>query len=265
MVSAGSSPLTRGKREREQPLARHIRLIPAHAGKTETRVSNRRGCAAHPRSRGENLAPVGEAISYTGSSPLTRGKQTGVESKPRDLRLIPAHAGKTLIGETAAVIATAHPRSRGENAHLLLLLRFRLGSSPLTRGKLADRPDHACDAGLIPAHAGKTRPIWWNHGRRRAHPRSRGENNRNAIPVKELEGSSPLTRGKRLTDQDAELAHGLIPAHAGKTVRRSRARRPCWAHPRSRGENPPTVARPIYFDGSSPLTRGKHRLGQGVD
>ena len=53
-ASAGSSPLTRGKRPHERNTEVHIRLIPAHAGKTESggKVWNR--ATAHPRSRGEN-------------------------------------------------------------------------------------------------------------------------------------------------------------------------------------------------------------------
>ena len=49
----------------------------------------------------------------------------------------------------------------------------------------------------------------------------------------------------------------LIPAHAGKTGR-WRSRSGVWtAHPRSRGENPLTVAVMVAMPGSSPLTRGK--------
>ena len=34
----------------------------------------------------------------------------------------------------------------------------------------------------------------------------------------------------------------------------------CWAHHRSRGENVRPAARGVAYDGSSPLTRGKHGL-----
>ena len=50
---------------------------------------------AHPRSRGENWLAFCAAWSFSGSSPLTRGKHiTKKEGKP-SLGLIPAHAGKT--------------------------------------------------------------------------------------------------------------------------------------------------------------------------
>ena len=53
-LSAGSSPLTRGKHGIMGPATINARLIPAHAGKT--RPQNDAGIqgAAHPRSRGEN-------------------------------------------------------------------------------------------------------------------------------------------------------------------------------------------------------------------
>ena len=132
-----------------------------------------------------------------------------------------------------------------------------LGSSPLTRGKLAhDR--HVCSTpGLIPAHAGKTPARQERLALARAHPRSRGEN---IIPGSYLmrpPGSSPLTRGKRSFVAWCGRAGGLIPAHAGKTVASRRRRRRSWAHPRSRGENHRRSAPNGVKSGSSPLTRGK--------
>ena len=83
-----------------------------------------------------------------------------------------------------------------------------------------------------------------------------------------MRGSSPLTRGKRRRDRLPGRVRGLIPAHAGKTVARSRARWPLPAHPRSRGENSNRAASAALTSGSSPLTRGKpaakRRARQGV-
>ena len=50
---------------------------------------------AHPRSRGENGELVEGGVEVLGSSPLTRGKLDGQVIKIGELRLIPAHAGKT--------------------------------------------------------------------------------------------------------------------------------------------------------------------------
>ena len=73
------------------------------------------------------------------------------------------------------------------------------GSSPLTRGKLEGIGIAARDRGLIPAHAGKTPGYRVERFPGAAHPRSRGENFVAAMYALGLRGSSPLTRGKRLT------------------------------------------------------------------
>ena len=153
----------------------------------------------------------------------------------------------------------AHPRSRGENRRVLELRQSMAGSSPLTRGKRMSISRADMMMGLIPAHAGKTGRRAPSGRRRRAHPRSRGENPLTAAASAAADGSSPLTRGKLCEVEDADAPARLIPAHAGKTedVARSRPRR--WAHPRSRGENGLLDDEEVGAEGSSPLTRGKHQ------
>ena len=115
-MAAGSSPLTRGKRIGESVAHATARLIPAHAGKTCTMRRATPTCEAHPRSRGENRRLHGLDEERTGSSPLTRGKRLALAARPRARRLIPAHAGKTLLLPFLPPSRPAHPRSRGENA-----------------------------------------------------------------------------------------------------------------------------------------------------
>ena len=115
----------------------------------------------------------------------------------------------------------------------------RVGSSPLTRGKLPVVQRDQAARGLIPAHAGKTSSLTTLPLRRGAHPRSRGENEYGSTQTVSNVGSSPLTRGKHAPRIQRLQQRGLIPAHAGKT--------PPGQH---------TVAR---LRGSSPLTRGKRR------
>ena len=57
------------------------------------------------------------------------------------------------------------------------------------------------------------------------------------------------------------MASGLIPAHAGKTVSTPVGALKTGAHPRSRGENVDDGDQAIPRTGSSPLTRGKPRVG----
>ncbi|KAB8287921.1 hypothetical protein DSM100685_1830 [Bifidobacterium avesanii] len=69
-------------------------------------------------------------------------------------------------------------------------------------------------------------------------------------------GSSPPTRGTRLHELGHGLHHGIIPAYAGNTPRRS-SRSP-WKrdHPRLRGEHWRVSGRQGPRRGSSPPTRG---------
>ena len=111
----GSSPLTRGKRGHPGLAAHYPGLIPAHAGKTSCGTGSSRASEAHPRSRGENFTLCIVSLHESGSSPLTRGKPRGIDTREFEGRLIPAHAGKTAIYAVTTTGFTAHPRSRGEN------------------------------------------------------------------------------------------------------------------------------------------------------
>ena len=91
----GSSPLTRGKHGQGDLKRKNQRLIPAHAGKTPSRLGRQKPRTAHPRSRGENVPMRRPRRRGKGSSPLTRGKHHQEAQRADQDRLIPAHAGKT--------------------------------------------------------------------------------------------------------------------------------------------------------------------------
>ena len=131
----------------------------------------------------------------------------------------------------------AHPRSRGENRALSTTLVAARGSSPLARGKQRRRQPPRSRRGLIPARAGKTASDLLITVLTPAHPRSRGENQCDAIPRLQV--------------------RGLIPARAGKTKSPAPKTSTPTAHPRSRGENHGLARRYVLRCGSSPLARGK--------
>ena len=195
------------------------------------------GSWAHPRSRGENPATARRIVCHVGSSPLTRGKLALDGDEGSGGGLIPAHAGKTAREADPVRRVGAHPRSRGENLGGGASRAEDDGSSPLTRGKPAGRYRGAEGEGLIPAHAGKTRPMGSSCRHTRAHPRSRGEN-ATCLTERGLgQGSSPLTRGKLMGLLLAPPGPGLIPTHAGKTKLNDVTPLKPRAHPHSRGEN----------------------------
>ena len=196
-LAEGSSPLTRGKRHEAMCFEVVAGLIPAHAGKTDHGSAGGAWSGAHPRSRGENRTIKPGGYLLAGSSPLTRGKLFARVATWSRWGLIPAHAGKTKAAAAARTDDTAHPRSRGENALHPDEVMNALGSSPLTRGKLLSKLSTKCLRWLIPAHAGKTGRWWCRSCSPEAHPRSRGENTPEDRARLRIQGSSPLTRGKR--------------------------------------------------------------------
>ena len=164
-----------------------------------------------------------------------------------------------------STVRPAHPRSRGENVPSSSVKGNEAGSSPLTRGKPVVGGYGDLRSGLIPAHAGKTQHNGPVAVEARAHPRSRGENQDENIINLSKQGSSPLTRGKPWGLSFRWGWWGLIPAHAGKTGACCGDRSTVGAHPRSRGENQADRFVMSPHEGSSPLTRGKLRVGQWIN
>ena len=258
----GSSPRMRGKLRIGRCSCESPGLIPAHAGKTSPQPRAAARMRAHPRACGENAPPAIFDALTSGSSPRMRGKLYMHAVMLRDGRLIPAHAGKTSAAGWIQRLAEAHPRACGENWPVVSDLVRHMGSSPRMRGKLVSPATRREGEGLIPAHAGKTRPTMRTPSIPRAHPRACGENPSQKKPPRRCRGSSPRMRGKRLAGHGLALAVGLIPAHAGKTpVTRTSAGTEA-AHPRACGENVFTNARRGVDQGSSPRMRGKRSSGR---
>ena len=110
---------------------------------------------------------------------------------------------------------------------------------------------------LIPAWAGKTLSRSKKSARRRAHPRTGGENGISRGGLTLLGGSSPRGRGKRTRVRRYRVPGGLIPARAGKTIFQALLTRTTGTHPRAGGENANVRAEAARAGGSSPRGRGK--------
>ena len=173
-----------------------------------------------------------------------RGKREICRFAGVEVRLIPAHAGKTFTPVRLVAPSWAHPRACGEN----LTGAFMYGSI----------------CWLIPAHAGKTRNTTVMLSKSRAHPRACGENVRVGELLEGSAGSSPRMRGKRRESIPLSVWVGLIPAHAGKTVVYTQAAQVSSAHPRACGENRTLDTKAVKKAGSSPRMRGKLGCGGGV-
>ena len=125
------------------------------------------------------------------------------------------------------------------------------------RGKRVVEFFRADLARLIPAHAGKTPHPPFSTRRAEAHPRACGENAEPPAESWRVAGSSPRMRGKLCWAWASRSSRGLIPAHAGKTLRRVQLTIQDEAHPRACGENPAMNASANGLVGSSPRMRGK--------
>ena len=140
---------------------------------------------------------MNEATAHMmGSSPRMRGKLHVIDENSFVNRLIPAHAGKTGGPTIVASLAWAHPRACGENGYEPVNPASIDGSSPRMRGKLLPTTQEDYEAGLIPAHAGKTGVCVFGCGWFRAHPRACGENVVGEFEEVSSAGSSPRMRGK---------------------------------------------------------------------
>ena len=71
--------------------------------------------------------------------------------------------------------------------------------------------------GIIPAHAGNTRPVAPVAGHMEDHPRACGEHAPFEIAERSILGSSPRMRGTLAHYDDPFHMGGIIPAHAGNT------------------------------------------------
>ena len=132
------------------------------------------------------------------------------------------------------------------------------------RGKHAAGRQHDHDAGITPAHAGKTLCIEFCEHDYRDHPRACGENLQRLCKASCALGSPPRMRGKLNANFGYGDYHGITPAHAGKTTPSGDPYCLSLDHPRACGENPIFGAFFSRHRGSPPRMRGKHRGGRGL-
>ena len=232
----GSSPLSRGILGGVRRQSRSPRIIPALAGNTDSMAVAMWEQEDHPRSRGEYRRYATSAPRRGGSSPLSRGILSIPSDLPPVVRIIPALAGNTMGVVLEVVGDQDHPRSRGEYVWPEVRNLDYSGSSPLSRG--IRRCGLCCGVcgGIIPALAGNT--LSWAFSRLRGgdHPRSRGEYPIRIAGLFPVPGSSPLSRGIRLSSASPQRLGRIIPALAGNTCRVQSRCWLLWDHPRSRGE-----------------------------
>ncbi|RYQ24032.1 hypothetical protein PG2029B_1428 [Bifidobacterium pseudolongum subsp. globosum] len=213
----------------------------------------------HPRTCGANLQCTYLKTHVNGSSPHMRGKRFLPSTTPPPLRIIPAHAGQTVLARVWGRAGSDHPRTCGANSSRVMRLWPLSGSSPHMRGKLSEHRMWVIDTRIIPAHAGQTYLYGGRDHAKPDHPRTCGANSMFSTGTVYWVGSSPHMRGKPAEPLQQGVEHRIIPAHAGQTrdIAWRAGRTP--DHPRTCGAN--YFASGNFFGryGSSPHMRGKLR------
>ena len=130
------------------------------------------------------------------------------------------------------------------------------GSSPLSRGIPKGDYENAIADRIIPALAGNTEFLLPASGTNSDHPRSRGEYVAWRLCITFRRGSSPLSRGIRMTGACGWIWLRIIPALAGNTYNAKVEEFSKRDHPRSRGEYDVWQTWGYGVRGSSPLSRG---------
>ena len=194
-------------------------IIPAHAGLTS---SISLPCALlrdHPRACGAHVMHPSQTSSMWGSSPRMRGSLLLSLCRLVAAGIIPAHAGLTFLDVSVDGKGKDHPRACGAHLPMRFALFSFWGSSPRMRGSQDATRGRWYNLGIIPAHAGLTiQPTGWS-GFARDHPRACGAHYVRCNFTAFALGSSPRMRGSPDPDDSVDFEQGIIPAHAGLTLK----------------------------------------------
>ena len=211
----------------------------------------------HPRLRGELSIALARVVPICRFIPAYAGNSNRT-AKERELQVgsSPLTRGTHGVIPNSRAIAAVHPRLRGELNIRTADAMAPTGSSPLTRGTLDGRKGDPSLPRFIPAYAGNSQVVLPNITQATVHPRLRGELIKARTILKDRIGSSPLTRGTRISICSVMTLRRFIPAYAGNSVIQALCSTSCAVHPRLRGELLSFIRHCTTEDGSSPLTRG---------
>ena len=260
----GSPPRMRGKLNLQTWTKVTIRITPAHAGKTCSKLHRMSIVLDHPRACGENCVVQCPRACDRGSPPRMRGKLSRISRRSTKKRITPAHAGKTFMCNYSNMVDSDHPRACGENKGEKDMQELKIGSPPRMRGKRAGMDIDQATKRITPAHAGKTCRISHASAAIPDHPRACGENLGHHPAQAVCLGSPPRMRGKQSPPAASPALLRITPAHAGKTLASAAALALCPDHPRACGENMVELYAALRLDGSPPRMRGKRHPERAV-
>ena len=215
----GSSPRMRGSPACNDVAVDERGIIPAHAGLTFLENHYHFRFWDHPRACGAHLSDCSVERARMGSSPRMRGSRKLWEHLLYHDGIIPAHAGLTMGQRMMPLVKRDHPRACGAHKLSAACRILSGGSSPRMRGSPRGGRHDIHEIGIIPAHAGLTLARHIRAYQAGDHPRACGAHAVTKDAVKALRGSSPRMRGSRIMIESWLFNGGIIPAHAGLTIR----------------------------------------------
>ena len=130
----GLSPRGRGNRNPSTRYTPHTRSIPAWAGKPRRETSGRSGRQVYPRVGGETSHWASSSPPWSGLSPRGRGNHPARPRGLRQIRSIPAWAGKPDAEAARAAHRGVYPRVGGETPSNSSQPTLGTGLSPRGRG-----------------------------------------------------------------------------------------------------------------------------------
>ena len=157
--SAGSPPHARGRRGTGFSHIETLGITPACAGKTNLPQIPVASNSDHPRMRGEDDYETERPVGHKGSPPHARGRPAFHSTADISTRITPACAGKTKWWDKVKSLPADHPRMRGEDSCLIILLGLKTGSPPHARGRHVQSIRPLNLLRITPACAGKTHGI----------------------------------------------------------------------------------------------------------
>ena len=191
----GLSPRGRGNHHAWYAQGRHLRSIPARAGKPLGAKDTGRKSAVYPRAGGETGRAGRVTVTAPGLSPRGRGNPKPTICQYLDDRSIPARAGKPSMVGTPPASDRVYPRAGGETSRQVPGRYALVGLSPRGRGNPQQSAPSDRAVGSIPARAGKPSACSGRSWASAVYPRAGGETDMVPKADYDVVGLSPRGRG----------------------------------------------------------------------
>jgi len=233
------------------------RLTPTRVGTTATCWPASRGLAAHPHTRGDDLAAECPAEAVVGSPPHAWGRHRAERLRVVKRGLTPTRVGTTTQRRRFSEIPGAHPHTRGDDRACARWHRRSLGSPPHAWGRRRYHYGNEGSRGLTPTRVGTTASTGTATLMSPAHPHTRGDDDVGGAEWVAEPGSPPHAWGRRLVPGDDRFGQRLTPTRVGTTSTRNRFMLRSPAHPHTRGDDRVPLMVILATHGSPPHAWGR--------